>query len=259
MRLLWGENPWTDIQRACAEGYIVVLPCGAVEQHGPMLPVDTDARLAERWAIEGSALARDKYGVKVLVLPTLFYGQSCHHMNFPGTISLSFPTYLAVLCDVMREVIRHGFVKIAIVNGNGGNDAPIRCAQYQVMEELERAGKKVRISLFPNYESRHIAAELKKLRESGIMPDEGNLGIHAAGTETAETLADRPELVVREACVRPQLKRDTVPDWAWRTEELSDTGAFGDPSLATAEWGQALWSIWAEAIAQFLSQFAAEG
>ncbi len=258
MRLLWGENPWTNIRQAAEEGYLVVFPAGAIEQHGPMLPVDTDARLAERWAIEGAALARDKYHIQVLVLPPLHYGQSCHHMSFPGTLSLGFPTYVAAVADLLREVIRHGFRKIVIINGNGGNDAPLCCAQYQVMEELAKNGREARIYMFPNYSHPHIAARLKALRESGLMPDEGNLGIHAAGTETAETLADRPHLVNRDACVRPKLKRDTVPHWAWRTEEISETGAFGDPSLATEEWGRALWETWAEAIAQFLNWVAQE-
>ncbi|MCD6351039.1 MAG: creatininase family protein, partial [Armatimonadetes bacterium] len=132
MRLLWGENTWPELRQAAEEGYLVLLPAGAIEQHGPMLPVDTDARLAERWAREGATRAREKYGVKALVLPTLAYGQSCHHMNFAGTISLSFPTYLAVLHDLLREVVRHGFRKIVIINGNGGNEAVLRAAQYQV-------------------------------------------------------------------------------------------------------------------------------
>ncbi len=252
MRLFWAENPWPDIKRAAAEGYIVLLPAGALEQHGPMLPVDTDARLAERWARDGAALARDKYGVDCLVLPTLSYGQSCHHMNFPGTISFSFPTYLAALHDILREVVRHGFLKVAVINGNGGNESSLRSAQYQVMEELTREGCRARIALFPGYGSPVISRGLRELQESGLMPSEGQMAIHAAGTETAETLADRPELVKLDDCERPQLERETVPDWAWRTEELSTTGAFGDPSLATAELGEALWNLWAEAVADFL-------
>ena len=250
MNLLYGECTWEDIAQAAKEGYILVMSAGAVEQHGPMLPIDTDARLAERWAIEGAREAKEKFGVKVLVLPLLPYGQSCHHMNFPGTISLRFETYIAALSDILREVIRHGFRKIVIINGNGGNETSIQVAMYKMMEESTLQGLHVKIYNFEHYSNPDIRKGLEEI-EKGLIP-EGQMAIHASRPEVAETLADRKHLVKMGKMVKPQLKANEEPHYAWRTDELTETGAFGDPSLATEELGDAYWRLWKEAIGQYL-------
>jgi len=250
LSIMYGESTWEDIGQAAKGEYILVLPAGAIEQHGPMLPIDTDARLAERWAFDGAREAREKYGVKVLVMPLLPYGQSCHHMNFPGTISLRFETYVAVLSDIMREVIRHGFRKIVIVNGNGGNETSIQVARYKLMEEMALQGKHVKVYIFKDYPNPDIRKGLKEIEE-GLAP-EGQMAIHASRPEVAETLADRKHLVKMEKAVKPKLKADREPGYAWRTDELSETGAFGDPSTATEELGNGYWRTWKEAIGKYL-------
>jgi creatinine amidohydrolase/Fe(II)-dependent formamide hydrolase-like protein len=250
MHLLWGECTWEDIAQAAREDYIVILPAGAIEQHGPMLPVDVDARLAERNAIEGAQYARDRYHLNLLVLPPLHYGQSCHHMKFPGTISLRFETYIAALYDIMRTVIDWGFRSIVIANGNGGNANSLEVARYKLMEEIAREGKDARIYLHTGHSDPYIRERHRELSESGVLPDE-HFGIHAAAYETSMMLADRPHVVKRDKMLKPTLTRDTEPDFAWRTDEVSPTGAFGDPSLATEDCGTALWDAWAEGIARF--------
>lgn len=257
MRLLWGECTWEDIAQAAREDYIVVLPAGAIEQHGPMLPVDVDARLAERLAADGAQRARDKYGLNVLVLPTLPYGQSCIHMKFPGTISFRFETYIAALSDILLAVADLGFRAIMVCNGNGGNEHSIEVARYKLTEELTRANREVRFYLQPGWNDSYFQSELTRLREAGILPDE-HMGVHAAATETAEMLADRPHLVKRDKMVKPTLKRDRQPGWVWRTDEITDTGAFGDPSLATPELGEALWEAGIESIARYLVRISEE-
>jgi len=247
---MYGECTWEDIDQAVKENYILVLPAGAIEQHGPMLPIDTDSRLAERWAIEGALEAKEKFNVKVLVMPLLTYGQSCHHMNFPGTISLRFETYIAVLSDILREVIRHGFKKIVVVNGNGGNDTSIQVAMYKIMEELALQGLHAQIYNFEHYSNPDIKKGLEAI-EKGLIP-EGQMAIHASRPETAETLADRKHLVKIEKMIKPLLKMNKEPNYAWRTDELTETGAFGDPSLATEELGNAYWQLWREAISKYL-------
>jgi creatinine amidohydrolase len=251
MNLLWGECTWEDIAQAAREDYIIVLPAGAIEQHGPMLPVDVDARLAERWALDGAQRARDRYHVKALVLPLLPYGQSFIHMEFAGTISLRFETYIAALCDIMRTVVDTGFRRLAIINGNGGNENSIEVARRKLMEELTREGRDARLYLYDGWNDACFQEGLRKLRAEGMLPDE-QLAIHAAAPETAEMLADRPHLVKRDKMVKPTLLRQDVPAFAWRTDQISPTGAFGDPSLATAELGERFWEIIAESVARFL-------
>jgi creatinine amidohydrolase len=256
MRLLWGECTWGEIQQAAAEDYLVIFPAGAIEQHGPMLPVDVDARLAERNALEGAQYATEKYGLKVLVLPTLSYGQSCHHMKFAGTISFRFETYIAALYDIMRAVVDWGFRSLVVVNGNGGNQSSLEVAVYKLMEELAREGRDARIYLHPQHHDEYIREGDAKLW-SGPFKDEV-MGIHAAAYETSQMLADRPHLVKKEKLGKPKLKREGEPLFAWRTDELSETGAFGDPGLATKEAGDIIWDLWAESIARFLVKVSEE-
>jgi len=257
MNLGWSECTWEDIGQAAREDYIVVFPVGAIEQHGPMLPVQVDARLAERWACDGARRAREQYGLKVLVLPTLPYGQSCFHMRFPGTISLRFDTYISAMCEIMRAVVETGFRSIAIVNGNGGNASAVEVARHRLVEELTREGKGARIYAYAGWTDSYFQAEWRKLGEQGLLPDE-TMGIHAAAPETAEMLADRPHLVKREKMVKATLKRTEQPGYFWLADEISETGAFGDPSLATAELGERLWDIVAESVARFLRRVSEE-
>jgi len=71
-------------------------------------------------------------------------------------------------------------------------------------------------------------------------------------------LADRPHLVHRDQMVKPTLRRDSVPEFAWRTDDLSETGAFGDPSLSTKELGGKLWEAGTESVARFLLRISEE-
>ena len=257
MNLLWSDCTWEDIAQAARDDYVVVFPVGAIEQHGPMLPVQVDARLAERWAFDGAQRAREQYGLNVLVLPTLPYGQSCFHMRFPGTISLRFETYISAMCEIMRTVVETGFRAIAIVNGNGGNASSVEVARHRLVEELTREGKGARIYVHSCWEDAYFQAEWRKLGEQGLLPDE-TMGIHAAAPETAEMLADRPHLVKREKMVKATLKRTEQPGYFWLADEISETGAFGDPSQATAELGERLWSIVAESVARLLRRIGEE-
>jgi creatinine amidohydrolase len=257
VNLLWSECTWEDIGQAAREDAIVVFPVGAIEQHGPMLPVQVDARLAERWAADGAQRARTQYGLKVLVLPTLPYGQSCFHMRFPGTISLRFETYIGAMCEIMRTVVETGFRAIAIVNGNGGNASAVEVARHRLVEELTREGKEARIYVHSCWEEAYFQGEWRKLGEQGLLPEE-TMGIHAAAPETAEMLADRPHLVKREKMVKPTLTRTEQPGYFWLANEISETGAFGDPSQATAELGERLWDIMGESVARFLRRVGEE-
>lgn len=258
MQLLWGECTWEEIERAAKEDYIVVFPVGGIEQHGPMLPVDTDAYHAEKWARDGAARARDRYQIKVLVLPLLPYGQSSGHLGFPGTIWLTSQTHEAVLRDVMRCVTGYGFRSIVIINGHGNNRHTIQVACQDLRTEFALANTEARIYIFPEHDHPIVAAANRELWGAGGAFAAERDGMHAAAYETAETLADRPHLVRRGKMVKPALKRDT-PAFVWRIKEMSESGAFGDPALATAEAGARIWEAWTEAIAQFIRAVSEEG
>src|SRR5690606_8626191 len=95
------------------------LPVASMEQHGPHLPVGVDTFLCEGVCRRTADLAAKT--VPVVVAPTLWCGMAEHHMAFGGTFTFDLPTYRAVLLSFLRNIARHGFKRVLIVNGHGGN------------------------------------------------------------------------------------------------------------------------------------------
>lgn len=251
MNVKWGEHTWEEIRDYAQQGALVVAPFGSTEQHGPMLPLDTDIHIAERWALDGAQRAWERFGVPSLVLPVMPFGLALHHMGFPGTLSLQPETYVAAVAEILGCVVEHGFRRIAVISGHGGNVPALELAMQKVVHRYARE-KPLRIALFRAHQDAPSAERRRALLEGE--PSEGQPGIHAARWETSETLADRPHLVRREKMVRPTLKFPQVPEWTWQTHELSESGAFGDPSLASAALGERMWEMWADAVALFLKR-----
>ena len=131
----YGSLTSKEAKLAAKNKYILVLPIGAIEQHGPHLPIDTDDWLAVKAAKEGVELAVKKYKVKAMYLPGIHFGQSFSHLAWPGRISLSFNTFVLLIYEIMDQLIKEGFVKFVIVNGNGGNEPSIMTAIRQVTEK----------------------------------------------------------------------------------------------------------------------------
>ena len=112
---------WPEVERLLHSGFTtVIVPCGAVEQHGPHLPLFMDAEHGTRL---GAEVAR-RMG-KTLVAPTLRVGCSEHHMDFPGTLTLEKETFQAVCRDYCKSLSRHGFKRICLLPTHGGNFQPI--------------------------------------------------------------------------------------------------------------------------------------
>lgn len=118
------EMTWPMVKRALEEGYkTVIVPVGSIEQHGPHLPIGTDAYFGDCLGLR----VAEKLG-KTLVAPTLRPGCSEYHMDFPGTITLSTETLMHVLRDVCVSLDRHGFENILLLPTHGGNFAPVLTA-----------------------------------------------------------------------------------------------------------------------------------
>ncbi len=111
-KLTWPEiNEAIDIQKVC------VVPCGAIEQHGPHLPLDVDTVCATRVACG----AGEQVPGKMLVLPPVSYGYTGHVMDFPGTINIDFEHFIHHVLDITKSLAYHGFKKIVLLNGHGSN------------------------------------------------------------------------------------------------------------------------------------------
>ncbi|MGE0724597.1 MAG: creatininase family protein [Alphaproteobacteria bacterium] len=213
---------------------IVILPVGSIEQHGPHLPVEVDSMLGETVAQRTARLVAEKE--PCLVLPMMWQGLSEHHMSFGGTITLDDATFLAVIRCIVKSVIRHGFRRVVLLNGHGGNENALRVAADMLTPELQ-----IPIVQFTYWyaAAKPIAAILEK--QTGLR--------HACEAETSMMMALRPDLVARDripmvakANVTPQI--DDVSGggiYRWRTlGAMSSAGVIGHPDAATPEKGERL-------------------
>lgn len=108
---------WPEINDAIELRKVCIVPCGAVEQHGPHLPLDVDMVCPTEIARGAGKLVPEK----VLVLPTVCYGYTGHVMDFPGTINNHFEHFIEHVFDITRSLAYHGFKKIVLLNGHGSN------------------------------------------------------------------------------------------------------------------------------------------
>lgn len=241
-----------EIREIDADTAIVLVPAAAVEQHGPHLPLDTDAFLCT--SVVEAASARTQKGV--LVAPTLTLGLSEHHMVFPGTLTLRSSTLAAVVSDVCRSLARHGFRRQLIVNGHGGNRSLLAVVVQEVgFDEPVHIG-------VVDYWS--LGAETAaRVRES----PPGGMG-HACEFETSLMLHLRPESVRRDLIARelPAMRSPSegydlflrAPlSMHWKTHDLTQSGVMGAPDLATEEKGRIMFEACVDGLARLVEELRA--
>jgi creatinine amidohydrolase len=205
---------------------VVVAPIGACEQHSQHLPTITDTVLVTGVA-EG---VERRLPREVLLLPTLWFGASAHHLRFGATLSAEVDTHIDMLCDLLTPLLDDGHQHILILNGHGGN-----IDTMQVALRLLQPDYQDRILTAASYWDL-AAKELAALAEG----PRKNMG-HACEFETSMMLALRPDLVRRDAIKNDPPRDDTVLRGLYVAEDMfqrTDHGAVGYPELATAEKGQ---------------------
>ncbi|MGD9633355.1 MAG: creatininase family protein [Pirellulales bacterium] len=230
----------------------VLLPVAAVEQHGPHLPLATDRMIVDLFACELNA----RFGNSLLLLPTVAVGCSEHHMEFAGSLSLSHETFLAVCNEYLHSAWRHGFRNFLVLNAHGGNQGIC----HVLLEQFGAGHRDCRVAVATWWRVAYEA--LVALNESGP----GGVG-HACEFETSLMLLIAPQLVAMDA-IEPKGNVPTFP-WAegdllrspqaglFRTmREMTPHGAYGDPSLASAEKGQQIASVVCDALTKILSDLA---
>jgi creatinine amidohydrolase len=254
-RLRYEELTWPEMREAVARQPVVLLPFGTVEDHGPHLPLNTDNVILEAICLEA---ARHAAG-EILVMPVVAYGLDEHHMDFPGTVSVDMQILLPYVADVALSVARHGFTHLLIVSGHGSN-VPIAdlVARHVVLETGIVCG-----AMSPNAAIDPTLAEptLSEMRSSGP----GGIA-HAGEYETAMMLFLRPDLVQMDKAIREigQLKlqyfnwdhpQPSILAWQDWWSRMSESGVCGDPTVATAQFGQALFETTVENLVRFLREF----
>ena len=249
----WEELSAPDIGALDRDATIVALPLGSVEQHGRHLPVGTDTLLAYSVLLA----AAERTSAVTVVLPPPWYGFSAHHMRFPGTITLKPQTMMALVEDIVASVVLHGFRRVLVVNGHGGN---IGLIDVLAATLGERFYGKARVACLTYFQLARDA--IAKLRRS----PPGGMG-HACEFETAMMQHIRPELVTlaRAAVTYPDpgsayLSTDLLGGSRVRTyhdfADLSESGTLGDPSLSDTEQGSRFHAAVVEELVRFIGDFA---
>jgi creatinine amidohydrolase len=249
----YGERAWTEIEGVRER--VVVLPLGALEQHGHHLPLLTDSMI-------GGDIARraeQELGDTALFLPTLWIGASDHHRAYAGTLSLSNDLYARVITEILESLIASGFRRIFLLTAHGGNLLPGSLAIYDT--QLRHRDKP---DLWLALASWWQIAE----QEISALDPHADLQVtHACELETSMILHLRPELVNLDAAhgaTVPFASAFYVPDWsapsrvnvARSFEQISTTGAIGHPERATAALGEALFAAAVAQIVAFVREFA---
>jgi len=232
--LMLADLSWPEIRDIRNQVELVLLPVGSNEQHGPNLAVKMDIAASTAFCRRASA----RMAPRVAVAPPVPWGVSFHHMNFPGTITLSTETFVQVLVEVIASLHHHGFERFLIVNGHGGNIPAMGVAVVRAREELDVpfVGACSYFS-FPDPEiaKRHVTSEVTG---------------HACEVEVATAMELVPDVVKRDALAPGELtelarefRREaqkynvSIP---YRFDQITRNGALGDATKATPEFGREL-------------------
>lgn len=243
----WHELTTTDFHSSLVDGAIAVLPMGAIEAHGPHLPLYTDSCIADQ--ISKRLLEAVRNGaedtpadLRIFVLPTISVGFSLEHTSFPGTLTMEAENVIGQILAVGRCVHKAGVHKLLFFNCHGGNPPLIEVAALRLRQECGMLCVKVNVLQLPTGENANSDSEADS--------HECRFGIHGGEVETSLMLHLRPDLVRMQHAVDFQsrdaeaVKRGstvsaeaTVARYAWMSEDLNHNGVCGNAMRATAEKG----------------------
>src|SRR5882757_8099456 len=222
---------WKQVDALPRDSTLLVLPTAAIEQHGHHLPLATDTLINN--LLLGRALEKLPAKLPVYALPPVHYGKSNEHIGFPGTLSVSATTFMAVLRDLGASLSKANFQKLVLYNTHGGNTSLVDVMARDLRAEFG-------LRTFTLHGSGGISFE-------GLDPQERAYGFHAGEVETSFLLASIPELVDRSAYTANYIADISKPEmllpenapatFAWLTRDIAASGVLGDPRPATAENG----------------------
>lgn len=249
----WEHLTTTDFDGDRLAGAVAVLPVAAIEQHGPHLPLGTDAILTE--AVFDAAASRIGTAVEILRLPTQRVGLSPEHVSFPGTLSLSAETVISCWTEIGHSIARAGVRRLVILNGHGGQAGLVDVVATCLRAEADLSV--LRCTYFA------LAGP-----EAALPEREWRFGLHGGTLETSLMLHVAPDLVRMDqardfsnageamALTNARLEAEGATGLGWMAEDLNVHGATGDASAATAALGADLLDHIGSALATLITEFA---
>jgi len=244
-KFLWATMSWPSLRERLKIVDTAILPCGSIEQHGPHLPVDTDIFDADLLARKVAEACSDP---KPFVLPSVSYGVSYHHEDFPGTLSISNEGLSKFIYDLGMSLAKNGIKKLVILNGHGDNGPTLNFAAQMINRDA---------NIF-------VCVESGESSDTDIhkVVDTAN-DIHAGEIETSTSLASRPHLVDMDRAEDASIDFASqylnftssrgVP-WYIRTKKISESGVLGNPTRATREKGLKIWDIMVAHLVRFIEE-----
>jgi creatinine amidohydrolase len=238
---LYEHLTWEEINDASRAGRVALLPAGMIEDHGPHLPVDADVVIVSAICERAAQLAPDE----IVLLPCVRFGYSPHHIDFPGTLTIRWTTFVEYVVDITRSLAHHGFRKILIVNGHGSNRPLLDMAARLTVVER------------PDVHCAYTSWwDLQDVRDVFNAERESDVTSHACEAETSVYLAVDETRVKMERAAKDATYQASPHFWGdlagrkpdpsfknpvYMTEYWSmDTrnGVKGDPTKATKAKGQ---------------------
>lgn len=251
MKRYWSDYTSEEFSRLDREQIVAVLPVGATEQHGPHLPLSVDAAIAS--GIVAATIERLPETSKALFLPTLPIGKSNEHGRFPGTLTFSAQTLIAMWCEIGDCVAASGVKKLVLLNSHGGQISTmdivareLRIKHGMMVFSVNWFGQGMPEGVYSEHELRH--------------------GIHAGDMETSVMLELHPELVdmskaqnfatLTETFAR-DFKHISLAGGAkpgWQVQDMNPHGAAGNALAATAEKGRKTIDYAADRLVELLGE-----
>ncbi|MDO8123391.1 MAG: creatininase family protein [Candidatus Hermodarchaeota archaeon] len=242
---------WPEVEERLKESDIAIVPVGSTEQHGPALPLDNDHFAATQFAKMVAEKLWDN--VKVVVTPPIAFGYSPHHMGFKGTITLRESTLADVIVDICTSLAIHGFKKIVLINGHGGNATAIGNALHLLHEKIDA-------QVF-NIDWWVVASD--KILEVATRPV-----YHACDMETSvsmylgqrvqeDKLVDEPGKSPVPGFVEPDLFAPPPKvSMMYTMKDITDSGVVGYATKATKEKGKQIAEVALNRTVKFIMELA---
>jgi len=241
------DMTWEEVKDRARESDVAIVVTGANEQHGIHLPLKTDIFIATEIAKRGVELVKND--VKPIIAPPIPFGYSPEHQFFPGTIVINLNTFINLVKDVVRSLIKSGFNKIVIINGHGGNPPALMNVVGEIKQETDAF-----IVVFSWWEL--VTDDIYKIIESSFL--------HACELETSMILGlDFPVDMKKAIGEMPESPLTGFSEWdlntlglitsdVWGHFSISKTGAIGNPEKGTAEKGKKILNLAVKKFAQLL-------
>lgn len=260
MSIYYHDHTYEEIAEAAEKNTLIILPVGQIEQHGPHLPVVTDTRIATETA---RAVAEKIQGdIPVLVMPTVWTAYSVRQVDhWPGLISFREPEpMIQMIYDILASLVKNGFKKIVIINAHGNNPAILELAVRKIGSDYNVFTAITRVLAM----SKTIGGKVRKSKEGGC-------GGHAGEAETALMLYLAPELVKLDRATNKDTIKyhnrffpgdiySEIPGqlklyWSTWGVVRSESGVYGDPTVATAETGRLLFEEIIKNYSEFIPEY----